>query len=62
MIGLPHEEEDYHKGYKALHYEHMREWLQRQEAVGNIIKFSLMDSKYCIGFQRSSYKGRICSL
>ena len=35
----------------------MREWLQRQELKGNIIKFSLLDSKYCIGFQRSTYRG-----
>mmetsp|Transcript_6206 Transcript_6206/g.8295 ORF Transcript_6206/g.8295 Transcript_6206/m.8295 type:complete len:149 (-) Transcript_6206:2123-2569(-) len=35
----------------------MREWLQLQEAAGNIIKFSLFDSKFCVGFQRSTYRG-----
>ena len=43
-------------GYKALHYEHMREWIQSQELKGNTIKFSLLESKYCIGFQRNKYR------
>ena len=58
MIGLPYEEHAKEKGFKSLHYEHMKEWLQRQEKAGNIVKFALMDSKYCVGFQRSTYKGR----
>ena len=44
-------------GFKALHYEHMREWIHKQERIGNIIKFSLIDSKYCVGFQKSTYNG-----
>jgi len=43
--------------FKTQHYEHMRQWLQAQELKGNIIKFSLLDSKYCVGYQRSTYKG-----
>lgn len=36
----------------------MKEWLQKQENAGNIVKFALMDSKYCVGFQRTTYKDR----
>ena len=55
---MPYEETAKEKGFKSLHYEHMKEWLQKQENAGNIVKFALMDSKYCVGFQRTTYKGR----
>jgi hypothetical protein len=35
----------------------MREWVYKQELLGNTIKFSLFDSKYCVGFQRTTYNG-----
>jgi len=38
------------QNFKSMHYEFMREWLHKQELVGNIIKFSQIDSKYCVGF------------
>ena len=37
-------------GYKSLHYEHMREFIQQQELIGNQIKFALHNSKYAVGF------------
>ena len=33
-------------GYKSLHYEHMREYIQIQENLGNQVKFALLDSNY----------------
>ena len=44
-------------GFKSMHYEHMREWVQGQELKGNTIKFANLDSKYCVGFQRTEFKG-----
>lgn len=44
-------------GYKSVHYEALREWLQNQELNGNTIKFSMLDQKYCIGFQRKEFRG-----
>ena len=36
----------------------MRQWIHNQELHGNTIKFSTFDSKYCVGFQRSKFRGR----
>ena len=45
-------------GYKSLHYDHMRQFIQEQELAGNQIKFSLLDSKYAVCFDSKPQQGK----
>jgi hypothetical protein len=43
--------------FKNLHFEHMREFIQKQETVGNMIKFAKFDDQFAIGYQSRFYNG-----
>ena len=44
--------------YKSKHYDHLKQFIQKQESIGNIIKLAKNNNQYLIGYQQKEYKGR----
>lgn len=43
--------------YISGHYEHVKEFIERHEKIGNIVKFARDNNRHAIGFQHCEYGG-----
>jgi len=44
--------------YTLSHYEHIKEFIEKHEKLGNPIRFAKNNNQYAVGYQSCFYKGR----